>query len=92
MPVQEIVDCAVERCVPDRLLVGRLEIMDVLHLAGGRRPRKASQQGVFLSQGHVLVLASTIRLGLKRLDATCQGTKSLRSSPLRGRKSRDTGS
>jgi hypothetical protein len=44
--------------------------MDVQHLAGARRLRKESQQGLFLGQGHVLVLASAIRLGLERLDAT----------------------
>src|SRR5580704_17337595 len=70
VPMQKIIDRAVAGCVPDRLLVSRLEIMDVQHLAGARRLRKVSQQGLFLGQGHVLVLASAIRLGLERLDAT----------------------
>jgi hypothetical protein len=34
MPGQEIVDLAVAGLMPDRLFVGRLEIMDVQQLAG----------------------------------------------------------
>src|SRR6266568_5857499 len=55
--------------MPDRLLVGRLEIMDVQHLAGAGRLGKAYQQGLFLGQAHVLALAAAIRLGLERFDA-----------------------
>src|SRR5260221_9846329 len=68
--VQEIIDRAVAGRVPDRFLVGRLEIMDVQHLAGAGRFGKAREQGLFFGQRHVLVLASAIRLGLERVNAT----------------------
>src|ERR687887_534836 len=67
--VQEIIDRAVAGRVPDCFLVGRLEIMDVQHLAGPGRFGKAREQGLFFGQRHVLVLASAIRLGLERVNA-----------------------
>jgi hypothetical protein len=66
-PVTE--DRAVAGFVPDGLLVGRFEIMDVQHLAGAGPLRKTREQNPFLGQGHVLVLASAVRFGLERLDA-----------------------
>ena len=51
------------------MLIGRLEIVDVQHLAGPGRLAKARQQGVFLGNRHVLALASANRLRLERFDA-----------------------
>src|SRR5260221_13291535 len=48
MPVQKIVDRAVAGRMPDRLLIGRLEIMDVQHLARPGGLGKARQQSLFL--------------------------------------------
>ena len=70
LPVQEIVHRAVAGHMPDRLFIGRFEIVNVLHFAGAGSFGKARQQGLFRRHGHVLVLASAIRLGLRRLDAT----------------------
>ena len=67
--VQKIIDGAVAGGVPDCLLVGRLEIMDVQHLAGAGSLCKTAEQGLFLGQGHILVLASTVWFGLESLDA-----------------------
>src|SRR5262249_39430458 len=67
--VQQVVDRAVAGDMPDRFLVGRLEIMNVQHLAGAGRFGKTREQGLFFEQRHVLVVASAIRLGLERLDA-----------------------
>src|SRR6516162_4862976 len=64
VPVQKVIDRAVAGCVADPFLVGRLEIMDVQHLAGTGRLGKACEQGLLFRQGHILVFASAIRLGL----------------------------
>src|SRR5947209_15972301 len=63
VPLQEVVDRVVAGRMPDRFLVGRLEIMDVQHLAGASRFGKTREQGLFFSQRHVLMFASAIRLG-----------------------------
>src|SRR5271156_649067 len=68
MPGQKIINRAVAGFVPDGLFVGRLEIMDVQHLAGSGGSAKTIQQGPFLGQGHVFALASADRLGFERLD------------------------
>jgi hypothetical protein len=68
MPVQPVISAVASR-VPDRLLVGRLEIVDVQHLAGAGRFGKTREQGFLFGQRHVFVLASTIRLGFQGLDA-----------------------
>ena len=47
MPRQKIVDRAVAGCVPKWSFVGRLEIVDVQHLAGARRPWQAAPAGPF---------------------------------------------
>src|SRR6202008_1575765 len=70
MPMQKVVDRAVAGRVTDGFLVGSLEIMDVQHFAGAGRSGKTRQQRLFFGHRHVLVLASTIGLGLERLDAT----------------------
>src|SRR6516164_196381 len=64
VPVQKVIDRAVAGCVADPFLVGRLEIMDIQHLAGTGRLSKACEQGLLFGQGHILVFASAIRLGL----------------------------
>src|SRR5215475_6420501 len=46
MPMQQVVDRAVAGRVPDRVLVGRLEIVDVQHLAGTRGLGKTRKQGL----------------------------------------------
>src|SRR5262245_26280549 len=69
VPVQEVIDRAVAGRMPDRFLVGRLEIVDVQHLPGAGRFGKPREQGFFFGQRHVLVLASAIRLGFEGLDA-----------------------
>src|SRR6516165_3072687 len=69
VPMQEGVDRAVAGRMPDRFLVGRLEIMDVKDLAGTGRFGKTREQSLFFGQRHVLVLASTIRLRFERPDA-----------------------
>ena len=68
MPGQKIVDRAVAGLVPDGLFVGRLEIVDVQHFARPGGLGKTRQQGLFLSQGHVLALASAARLASQRLE------------------------
>ena len=68
MPGQKIIDRAVAGCVPNGPFVGRLEIVDVQHLAGPGGFGKTCQQDPFLGQGHVLALASTARLGFERLE------------------------
>src|SRR5262249_29708072 len=60
--VQQVVNRAVAGWVPDRFLVGPLQIMDVQHLSRAGRFGKTRQQGLFFGQGHVLVLASAVRL------------------------------
>src|SRR6516165_4488389 len=70
MPMQKVVDRAVAGRVTDGFLVGSLEIMDVQHFAGAGRFGKTRQQRLFFGHRHILVLASTIWLGLERLDAT----------------------
>ena len=68
MPGQKIVDRAVAGLVPDGLFVGRLEIVDVQQFARPGRLGKPRQQGLFLSQGHVLALAPAARLASQRLE------------------------
>src|SRR5262249_30539574 len=67
--VQQAVDRAVAGDMPDRFLVGRLEIMNVQHLAGASRFGKTRELGLVSEQRPVLVVASASRLGLERLDA-----------------------
>src|SRR5262252_3590661 len=54
MPVQKIVDRAVASRMPDRMFIGRLEIVDVQHLAPTGSLGKARQQSLFPGQRHVL--------------------------------------
>src|SRR4029077_19586785 len=61
VPVQQVIDRAVAGPMPDRFLVGRLEIVDVQHLAGAGCFGKARQQSLLLGQRHVLVFATAIR-------------------------------
>src|SRR5262249_13594169 len=68
MPGQKVIDRAVAGSVPDGLLIGRLEIVDVQHLSGPGGLGEARQQGLLLGHRHVLALASAARLGLERLD------------------------
>ena len=68
--VQEVIDRAVAGRMTDGFLVGSLEIMDVQHFARAGRFGKPRQQCFFFGHRHVLVLASTVWLGLERLDAT----------------------
>src|SRR5262245_54598425 len=70
MPGQKVIDRAVAGSVPDGLLIGRLEIVDVQHLSGPGGLGEARQQGLLLGHRHVLALASAARLGLERLDPT----------------------
>src|SRR6266511_2820140 len=70
MPAQKVIDRAVAGSVPDGLLIGRLEIVDVQHLSGPGGLGEARQQGLLLGHRHVLALASAARLGLERLDPT----------------------
>src|SRR6202795_2114202 len=69
MPGQKIVDRAVAGGVPDGLFVGRLEIMNVQHFARPGGIGKTPQQGLFLSQRHVLAFAPAARLRLESFDA-----------------------
>ena len=69
VPVQQVIDRAVAGGMCDRFLVSRPEIMDVEHLAGSGCFGKPCEQGLFFGQRHVLMFASTIRLGHERLDA-----------------------
>ena len=66
---QKIIDCALAGFVPDRLFVGRLEIVDVQHFAGSGGLGKARQQGLFLSLRHVLALAPATWSRLERLES-----------------------
>src|SRR5215471_10265656 len=68
MPGQEIMDRAVAGLVPDRLFIGRLEIVDVQHLACSGGLAKPRQQSPLLAKRHVLALVSADRLRLERLD------------------------
>src|SRR5262245_57168435 len=68
MPGQKVIDRAVAGSVPDGLLIGRLEIVDVQHLSGPGGLGEARQQGLLLGHRHVLALASAALLGLERLD------------------------
>ena len=70
MPGQKIVDRAVAGRMPDRLFIGRLEIVDVQHLARPSGVGKAGEQSFFLGQRHVLALAAADWLRLERLDPT----------------------
>ena len=65
MPIQKIVDRAVAGFVADGLLVSRLDIVDVQHLARSGGLGKTRQQSLFLCQGHVLALAPTATLRLE---------------------------
>jgi hypothetical protein len=49
--VQQVIDRAVAGRVPDRFLVGRLEIVDVQHLAGAGRFGKAPEAPAAAQQG-----------------------------------------
>src|SRR5277367_2871193 len=69
MPGQKIVDRAVAGRVPDGLFVGCLEIVDVQHFASPGGLGKTPQQGLFLSQRHVLAFAPPARLRLESFDA-----------------------
>ena len=64
MPVQKIVDRAVAGRMPDRLFIGRLEIVDVQHLARTSSLGKARQQSLFPGQRHVLALTAADRFRL----------------------------
>src|SRR5258708_27521327 len=68
VPVQEVIDRAVAGRMPDRFLVGCLEIVDVQHLAGARRFGKTREHGVLFGQRHVFVLSPPIRLCLAGFD------------------------
>jgi hypothetical protein len=49
MPDQEVIDRAVAGLVSDGLLIGGLEIVDVQHLAGPRRPFAKRARSAFSS-------------------------------------------
>src|SRR6516164_4226190 len=68
MPGKKIVDRALAGRVPDGLFVGHLEIVDIQQLARPGGFGKAHQQGLFLSQGHVLALATAAWLASQRLE------------------------
>src|SRR5262245_2458669 len=85
MPAQKVIDRAVAGSVPDGLLIGHLEIMDVQHLSGPGGLGEARQQGLLLGHRHVLALASAARLGLERLDpavAMCARFTVLSETPM----------
>src|ERR1700687_3450207 len=68
MPGQKIADRVVSALVPNGRFVGRLEIVDVQHFARPSGLGKMRQQGLFLSQGHVLALAPAARLASQPLE------------------------
>src|SRR5215470_4153893 len=68
MPGKKIVDRALAGRVPDGLFVGYLEIVDIQQLARPGGFGKAHQQGLFLSQGHILALATAAWLASQRLE------------------------
>src|SRR5271165_812699 len=68
VPNQKIVDRAVAGRMPDRLFIGRLEIVDIQHLARPGGLGKTRQQSLLPGKRHVLALAAADRLRLERLD------------------------
>src|SRR6266480_4529495 len=54
MPVQKVVDRAVAGRMPDSLLIGRLEVVDVQHLTSPGGLGKARQQRLLLGHRHAL--------------------------------------
>ena len=72
VPVQEILALCCRSSVPPlvfhKVLLGTQPVVQ-RHPAGASSFGKTRQQGLFLGQGHVLALASAIRLRLQRLDA-----------------------
>src|SRR5262249_864879 len=54
--------------MPDRLFIGRFEMVDVQHLARTGGLGKARQQSLFRRKRHVLALAPADRFRLERLD------------------------
>ena len=68
MPVQKIVDRAVAGRMPDRLFVGRFEIVNIQHLARPGGLGKVRQQSLLPGKRHILALAPADRLRLERLD------------------------
>jgi hypothetical protein len=68
VPSQKIVDRAVAGRMPDRLFIGRLEIVDIQHLARPGGLGKTRQQSLLPGKRHVLALAAADRLRLERLD------------------------
>src|SRR5215468_10549419 len=68
MPGQEIVDRAVAGRMPDRLFIGRLEILDVQRLARPSGLGKIFQQRLLFLKRHVLALPAANRLRFERLD------------------------
>src|SRR6516164_1802043 len=68
MPVQKIVYRAVAGRMPDRLFIGRLEVVDVQHLARTGSLGKARQQSLFPGQRHILALTAADRSRLQGLD------------------------
>ena len=70
MPGQKIVDRAVAGRMPDRLFVGRFEIVNIQHLARPGGLSKVRQQSLLPGKRHILALAPADRLRLERLDPT----------------------
>jgi hypothetical protein len=62
MPGQETIDCAVAGRMPDRLFIGRLEVVDVRQIARPSGLGKLWQQRLLFRKSHVLALAATCRV------------------------------
>jgi hypothetical protein len=69
MPGKKIVDRALAGLVPDRLFVGRLEIVDVQQFTCAGSPGKTRQQRLFIRHGHVLAFAPATWLAFQCIEA-----------------------
>src|SRR5262252_2965761 len=79
--------------MPDRLFIGRLEIVDVQHLARTGGLGKARQQSLFRRKRHVLALAPADRFRLERLDpaAVIGHVRAVHGAPRNADRLRDRG-
>src|SRR5262249_8983104 len=74
--VQEIIDRAVAGRVPDRFLVGRLEIMDVQHISGADALAKRASKAFSSANVMFLCLRPPFGLGLSALNGSpCSATR-----------------
>ena len=69
MPGKKIVDRALAGLVPDRLFVGRLEIVDVQQFTCAGSPGKTRQQRLFIRHRHVLAFAPATWLAFQCIEA-----------------------